>query len=259
MRRFLRDVRLTGGHETRLIVTDPSPIAILLVMPAILILFLKNGLVPPVVEGQQAANGASQAVPGIGAMFAFFLVGYTGLAFFREHGWNTWNRIRVSPIGTPGLIVGKSLPYVALGITQLWVLIAVGWLFLELRIEGSLLAILSLIVLMCMAAVSLGLLMTAYSSSIQHLYAISNLAAVLLGGIGGAFASVSSYPKWAQLVAQATPQFWAIDGLKRVIVGGASVGDVSTNLLVLFAFSVFFTLLAVSRFDTSEVKQSFLD
>lgn len=255
----LRDIRLSAEHEGRLVIADPSPIAVLLVMPTILILFLKNGLLPPSVGAHSALNGTAQAVPGIGTMFAFMLVGYAGLAFFREHGWRTWERLRVSPLSTHGVVIGKSIPYLVLGIVQLLVLFGVGFSLLDLEVRGSFAAIAVLMVLVSMSAVSLAVLLTAFTRSIQHLYALSNIAAVLLGGIGGAFAPPTSYPEWAQLVARVTPQYWAIDGFKQVIVGGAHLDGIVANAAALLAFSVAFLAVASFRFDTTEVKQSFLD
>lgn len=258
-RSVLREIRLIAGQETHLLLTNPSPIVILLIMPVVLIVFLKNGLVPPAVAGHQAANGTAQAVPGISVMFAFFVVGYAGFAFFREHGWHTWDRLRVSPLTTSGVVVGKALPYLAVGVLQILILLGVGCLFLDLSVRGSAWAILALVVLLCTSAVSLALLLTAFAHSIQHLFATANLAAVLLGGIGGAFAPVSTYPRWAQVLAHATPQFWAIEGFQQVIVGGASLAGVMVNLAVLFCFSAAFLVLAAWRFDITETKQSFLD
>lgn len=255
----LRDIALTARHETRLVLGDPSPATILLAMPVVLILFLKNGLVPPMAEGEAVGNGANQAVPGIATMFAFFLVGYTGLAFIREHGWRTWDRIRVSPLSTVGLIIGKAVPYLVIGVIQICTLMAVGWLFLNMTIRGSIAAMVVLAVLLSMAAVSLGLLLTALVQTAQQLYAVSNLAAVVLGGIGGAFAPVATYPAWAQAVAHATPQFWAIAGFQRVMLAGSSLDGVLLHVGVLLVFSVLFTALAALRFDVAATKQSFLD
>lgn len=255
----LRGVRLIAALETRLLLSHPVPVTILLIMPIILILFLENGLLPPPVAGGIAGTGANQAVPGIATMFAFFLVGYTGLAFYREHGWRTWERLRLSPIATVPLIVGKALPYLAIGVIQVWVLIGIGWIFLGMTVRGSPGTIAALVLLLSMSAVSLGLMLAALAHSAQQLLALSNLGAVLLGGIGGAFAPVVTYPSWAQTLARATPQYWAIDGFQQAMVAGSSLRDLALNLCVLIGFSALFVGLAAFRFDRTEAKESFLD
>jgi ABC-2 type transport system permease protein len=244
MSKVLHDVRLIGQHESRLAFGDPSPVVVLLVMPIVLILFLKD---------------PNQAVPGIATMFAYFVVGFAGFAFFREHGWNTWERLRVSSVTTSGLVVGKALPYLAMGVLQVAALIAVGWLFLGLRVEGSPVALAGVVLVLCMSAVSLGLLLTAVSGTIQQLYAIANLVAVLFGGLGGTFAPASSYPAWAAALAHLTPQYWAIEAFHEVMSGDGGLVDVLPNLGVLLAFSVGLTTLAALRFDMGETKVSFLD
>ena len=49
------------------------------------------------------------------------------VAFFREHGWGTWDRLRSSPATASEILFGKLLPSVGLGILQIGVVVAVGF------------------------------------------------------------------------------------------------------------------------------------
>ena len=59
-------------------------------------------------SGYPHANGAEQVVPGQAAMAAFFIVALVTFAFFAEHGWATWDRLRASPATSFEIVVGKS-------------------------------------------------------------------------------------------------------------------------------------------------------
>lgn len=252
-----RDLSTVAGHELRLLTNDVSPTAVLIVMPVILILFMRNGLFLQV--GGRSLDGVYQAVPGLATMFAFFLVGYAGFAFFREHGWHTWDRLRASGVSGSALVVAKSLPYVGMSIVQLTLLLGVGAVFLGMDVRGSYAALALLVVLLATTAVSSAVALFSLVRTMEQLYAISYLMAVLLGGVGGAFAPASSYPAWVEAVAHVAPQFWAIEGMREVIVSGGGLADVTGNLLALAGFTVVFCAVAAWRFDISAEKQSWVD
>jgi ABC-2 type transport system permease protein len=108
-----RRVGVITAHELRLIARDPTPLLVLIVFPVITIAFLKPALQPALVQGGYPdASGAEQVVPGQAVMSAFFLVSLVTLAFFAEHGWSTWERLRATPASSLDIVVGKALPRV---------------------------------------------------------------------------------------------------------------------------------------------------
>ena len=110
----------------------------LLVFPVITIAFLKPALQPALVQaGYPNATGAEQVVPGQAVMSAFFLVSLVTLAFFAEHGWGTWDRLRASPATSLEIVVGKALPRVAIGIVELVVVLGAGVRALRLSTSAA--------------------------------------------------------------------------------------------------------------------------
>ena len=118
----MKRIRLIARHETRLLFTDPLPLLLLIGMPVVLLSFLSDGLV----------GGPAHAVPGLDAMFGFFGLAVAGLAFFRDHGWGTWDRLRASPASSTEVMLGKSLPLVVLLLIQQVVLLLLGWAFFDM-------------------------------------------------------------------------------------------------------------------------------
>ena len=143
----LRRIGVIVGHELRLVGRDPTPLLVLIVFPVITIAFLKPALQPALVQGGYPdATGAEQVVPGQAVMSAFFLVSLITLAFFAEHGWATWDRLRASPATSLEIIVGKALPRVAIGIIEFAVVLGAGALIFELTVRGSVGALVPLVV-----------------------------------------------------------------------------------------------------------------
>src|SRR3569623_1557854 len=80
-------------HNARLLLSDPAPLIVYIIMPIIMMAFLQPSsrtiLASQVYTG---ANGAEQIVPGMAVFFAFLFLTSVGTAFFRDHGWGTWER-----------------------------------------------------------------------------------------------------------------------------------------------------------------------
>ena len=98
-------------HEMRIALSDPGTVVYMVVMP-LLMAALVRGLYAGVLQAQgvEEATGTEFAVPGMAVAFAAFSSGYAGFAFFRDHGWRTWDRLRASPATSADLVIGKWRP-----------------------------------------------------------------------------------------------------------------------------------------------------
>jgi ABC-2 type transport system permease protein len=230
--------------QLRIVLADPTPATVLIALPLLLIAFVVR------------AVGVEQAIAGMAVMFSFFILGWQGLGFFLEHSWKTWDRVRASGARAPELLIGKLIPYLAVGALQLSVLLFAGWLLFELRIQGDIIGLLGLSACLHICILSLGVLLVAYCSSVEQHGALSNLISILLGGLGGAIAPVLTLPDWAQSMARVTPTYWAIEGLRAVLSGPVSAVELLPHMGILIGFALIFSTLAVLRFRIEETKTS---
>jgi ABC-2 type transport system permease protein len=250
-----RRVGVIIGHELRLARRDPLPIMVLIVFPIITIAFLKPALRPALVQsGYPHANGAEQVVPGQAAMNAFFLVTLITFSFFAEHAWATWDRLRASPATSLEIVIGKTVPRVAIGIAQFLVILSAGVVIFGLHIRGDALALVPLILAFTVCLVLLGVAVTALCRTAQQASSFGYLGMVLFGAIGGAFVPFSVLPGWARAIAPVTPTYWAMRGLRSVVLDGRGIGGVAKPTAMLLAMAVLFTLIALRRLRFDETK-----
>jgi ABC-2 type transport system permease protein len=243
------------GHELRLARRDPLPLLVLVVFPVITMAFLKPAFRPALVaSGHEAANGAEHVVPGQAAMTAFFLVSLITFAFFAEHGWATWDRLRASPASSLEIVFGKALPRVAIGVAQFAVILLAGVTLFDLHVRGSALAFVPLVLAFSVCLVSLGVVATALCRTAQQANTFAYLGMVLFGAIGGALVPLEVLPGWARAIAPVTPTYWAMRGLRSVILDGTGVGGVVTPTLVLLAMATGCAALALRRLRFEESK-----
>ena len=247
-------------HDLRILRSDPVFLVTMTVMPLIVMAFIKPAFgettIPFAGGTAGEASGAEHAVPGVTVMFAFFLVGNVGFGVFREHGWNTWERLRASRATPAEVMAGKVVvPLLTLAL-QLAVLIGLGGVLFGLDVRGSLLAMAAVAAAFALCLVCMGLFLLAVARSIMQLNAVSNLGTMIFAGLGGAIAPIAVLPGWARAIAPATPSYWAMRGFRDVIDGGG-ISEVALPVFVLLAFAAGFAALAATRFRFDEVKVSF--
>jgi len=238
---------------------DPVSVMVLLVFPVITTAFLKPAFRPALVQaGHPHANGAEHVVPGQAVMAAFFLVSLVTFGFFYEHTWSTWDRLRASPASSLEIVAGKALPRAAVGVVQLVVLLGAGVFLFGLHIRGSVLALAPLIVAFCICLVLLGVCVTALCRTAQQANAFGYLGMVLFGAIGGAFVPIDVLPGWARAIAPITPTYWAMRGMRSVVLDGQGLGGTALPTVALLTMGAVCAAVALRRLRFDEAKSGWV-
>lgn len=235
--------------------TDPSTVVFLTIMPLGMVAVMRQLFAGTLAaEGFSGANGAEFAVPGMAVSFAAFGVGYVGFAFFREHGWGTWDRLRATPATPLAILAGKILPSVLITTGQLGLLLVLGGPLFGLEITGSWWALAALVVVLAVCLNAFGLAVTAVSRNSQQLNALGSLGGMAMAMLGGSFVPYEVMPGWAQVVAPAMPTYWAMRGLRDVILEAGGLADVLLPVAAMLALGAGFALVAATRFRFGEAK-----
>lgn len=251
----LRRSRAIVANEFRIAFDDPGTVVFLLVIPLLMMAFLR-----PVfrlalnAQGFAGANGSEHVVPGMAVMFVAFGAGYTGFAFFREHGWGTWERLRASRASSLDIMVGKLIPTLVISALQIVILFALGSALFDLQIRGSVVALIAVSLVLAVCLLGFGMVVTALSRTAQQLNTFGNIGSMLLITLGGSLAPLSAMPEWAKAAAPFTPTYWSMEAYMDIVLEGAGVSDVLAPIGVMLLFSVGFGAVAVWRFRLEESK-----
>jgi ABC-2 type transport system permease protein len=244
-------------NEARLLRQDPVPFAVLIAMPLILMVLLSPALETTLAaEGFEGAPGAAQTAPGMACVFASFGIAIVGFTIFREHGWRTWIRLRAAGLPMAAVVAGKlAMPAALLG-AQAVVLFGGAVLLLDLRASGSWPAVALTCAALAAVVLTAGLAATALVATVQQLNAITNVGAMIAGGLGGGFVPVDSLPEWIQPLAPLSPVYWAMQGYREALLEGGGVTDVAAELAVLLAFAGVCAVVALRRLRLDEPKRT---
>ncbi len=194
-------------------------------------------------------RSAVNIVPGlIGVILTMTMVLFTGVAIVRERERGNMELLIATPVSSAELMIGKVLPYVAIGLVQTTMVLALGmWLF-DVPLGGSLLHAYLAACLLIVANLTLGLLISTRAQSqfqaMQMTFFIF-LPSILLSGFMFPFAGM---PKAVQWIAEVLPLTHFLRLIRGVMLRGAGLWEMWTDVLALLAFTAVMMTAAILRF-----------
>jgi ABC-2 type transport system permease protein len=190
-----------------------------------------------------------QIVPGLmGLILTMTMVLFTAVAIVRERERGNIELLINTPVRTVELMVGKILPYVAIGMVQITLILLVGWFLFGVPIRGTLLDVYVAGLVFVIASLTLGLLIsTVAATQVQafQLTFFTFLPQVLLSGFMFPF---DGMPRAAQLIAEVLPLTHFVRIIRGIMLRGASLTDVHAEVWPLLAFLVVAMGVSVLRF-----------
>ena len=194
-------------------------------------------------------RSAVNIVPGlIGVILTMTMVLFTGVAIVRERERGNMELLIATPVSSAELMIGKVLPYVAIGLVQTTVVLALGmWLF-NVPLGGSLLHAYIAACLLIVANLTLGLLISTRAQSqfqaMQMTFFIF-LPSILLSGFMFPFKAM---PFWAQAIGEALPITHFLRIVREIVLKGAGFGDIWGDIWPLTLIMLVLATLALMRF-----------
>jgi ABC-2 type transport system permease protein len=139
-------------------------------------------------------------VPGvIGALVLVSVMTLTAFAVVREREIGTLEQLMVTPISPAELIVGKTLPFLLLGLANVVVVAIAATLWFQVPFRGSILVLMLGTMLFLLSALGVGLLISTVCMTQQQAFAISFFyisPAIMLSGFGYPITSMPNALQW---------------------------------------------------------------
>ncbi|HEY9085996.1 MAG TPA: ABC transporter permease [Candidatus Tyrphobacter sp.] len=188
-------------------------------------------------------------IPGlIGLVMQNITMVLTALSIVNERERGTLDQMRVTPIGPAAVILGKLIPYGAVGFFDLLlVLVAMRFVF-NVPIAGSIWLLLLLSAAFLLTCLGLGLLISTVARS--QLQAILIAVFFLLPSflLSGMFFEVDLMPAPARIISYALPMTYFLEVLRGIVIRGATLAELWVPAAVTVAFGLGMLALASFRF-----------
>ena len=210
-----------------------------------------RGALEVVVHRRYNPEGISQynIVPGLlGVILQMTMVMMTSMALTRETERGTMENLLAMPASPVEIMLGKVLPYLAVGSVQVAVVLVAAKLLFGVPFIGSMSMLLAVILVFVLALVLLGYtISTAARTQMQamQLTFFFFLPSILLSGFMFPYRGM---PDWAQAFGEILPLTHFLRVIRAVMLKGADFAAIAPEVVWLFGFVIVFSILALVRF-----------
>jgi len=188
-------------------------------------------------------------VPGLmGIILMMTMMLFTAVAIVRERERGNLELLINTPVTSAELMIGKVMPYVAIGLLQLAIILGVGRLLFDVPIRGSVTDIYIAGSAFIAANLALGLLIsTATHTQFQAMQVtiFILMPSILLSGFMFPF---DGMPAVAQYIGEVLPTTHFIRLTRGIMLREAPVGELWPDLAYLIGFTVVAMTIAAKRF-----------
>lgn len=188
-------------------------------------------------------------VPGLlGVILQMTMVMMTAMALTREIERGTMENLLAMPATPAEIMLGKVLPYLAVGSVQVAVVLSAAKLLFGVPFLGSLALLLACVLIFVLALVLLGYTISTMARTqlqAMQLTFFFFLPSLLLSGFMFPYAGM---PIWAQWLGEIFPLTHFLRVVRAIMLKGADLGDIGLEVIYLSAFVPLYAGLALMRF-----------
>jgi ABC-2 type transport system permease protein len=154
----------------------------------------------------------------------------TAMSVAREREQGTFDQLLVTPFRPFEIMVGKALPSVLIGLIQATLILLVAQLWFRIPFTGSYFTLYAGLLLFLLAAVGMGLMLSAVVSTMQQAMLYAFVIMMPFALLSGLTTPLSNMPGIFQELTRINPLRYAIDIAHRVYLEGAGLPQLAPDL-----------------------------
>ena len=189
-------------------------------------------------------------VPGLIAVIMMVIAALlTSLTVAKEWEQGTMEQLIATPIRARELVLGKLLPYFALGMLDVLLAMVMGEFLFQVPLRGSVALLFGMAAIFLAGALSMGMAISIVTRSqllaSQLAMVLTFLPSFLLSGF---MYAIGNMPKAIQVVTYAIPARYFVTLLKGIYLKGVGLSILAGEAALLTAFGITMVLLANRKF-----------
>lgn len=193
--------------------------------------------------------------------FQFLAPGFMGLvlvtgtlsglaaAVTREKEQGTMDGVLIAPIPRYTIVAGKIIAQTVRGMVQAHMLLAISMLFFGVKVYGS---VILMLLVMCLGVTSfsgVAIVLTSIAQEQETAMMMMMLLQFPMMFLSGIVFPMEQLPASLQSIGKALPLYYAADGLRKVIVLGADLAAIWSNVVVLAVYTLATLSIAIPVFQ----------
>lgn len=195
---------------------------------------------------------ATFVIPGLmGLILTFTLIPFTAAAIVREQERGTLEPLQLSPVSRLGLILGKILPYLLIGLFQLTLVTGLMRFVFAVPIAGSVAGLYATGLMYIGAVLSLGMLISTVAKTQMQAVQLSLFFMLPSVFLSGYVFPIEGMPFFFRLVTYLVPLRYFIEVIRGIVLRGASFAELWRPAALLVLYTVVLVTAATLRFRKS--------
>lgn len=189
-------------------------------------------------------------VPGLVAVLMMLICALlTSVTVARERETGTMEQILVSPVHSAEIIIGKTLPYIGLGLMDGIIVVLFAWLWFDVPFRGEPLWLLGYALLFIYTCLSFGIFISARVET-QRIALMAAMMSTLLPSVllSGFIFPLSALHWLLQAVSYIVPAKYFLVIIRGIMLKGIDGALLWQPALFLFLFGTLLLLISVKRF-----------
>ncbi len=189
-------------------------------------------------------------VPGIvTVLLTMITVMLTSMAIVREREIGTLEQLMVTPITTPALILGKTIPFAIIGMLEMTVGMVFGLLWFKIPFVGSIALLYLLAFIFLFTTLGLGMFISTISKTQQQAMFLAWFFSVFALLTAGFFTPIANMPKIIQYLTFLNPLRYFMKITRAIMMKGATLSDLYFEAIAMIIFGAVVFTSAWLRFS----------
>ncbi|BDH78943.1 MAG TPA: ABC transporter permease [Methanothermobacter sp.] len=236
MKRFLR-------YRSRIVTSIVTPLLWLIIFGTGLGASIRFATVP---GGYRAF-----IYPGIIGQTILFTSIFSGVSVIIDRQYGFLKEILVAPISRTSIVLGKAFGISTASMIQTTILLLLSFLVGIIMTPACFLVTLILSLIISMGFGGLGLMIAAFTDSMEGFNLIMSFIVLPIFLLSGALFPITGLPAWLKSAVYLNPLTYGVDAMRYTILRD-SVFPLEVNVLVISAFAVMMVFLAAFMFNVKE-------
>lgn len=193
-------------------------------------------------------------LPGLTAILLLNVTTFlTAFSIVREKERGTLEQLFVTPVRPMGLLLGKLLPYLAIGFFELCMILTLMRFVFSVPIHGSVLLLALLSLPYIFVSLSLGILISSKAGTQAQAMQLAFLTILPSIFFSGYIFPRETMPKFFYVLSYFVPATYFINITRGIILRGAGWAHLWTDALALFTIGTVLLVIAARRFQNKVI------
>jgi ABC-2 type transport system permease protein len=195
--------------------------------------------VSPVILFNPMLKSTWYMVPALVVILVTIITGLlSGLSIVKEKETGTLEQLMVTPVEPHHIIIGKTVPYLIIGVAEICAFLAMAVLWFRIPFRGDFFELLLFGLVYMMSSLGIGILTSTIARTPQQVLFLVWFIMIFFILLSGFFIPLDNMPQWVRNVSRINPVRYFMFAVREIFLKGSGLAELWRELLSMFAIGI---------------------